>query len=250
MQSLTDPLWLLVVAPFAGSFLGVLVARLPAGKPVLIARSACDRCERPLAVRDLVPVISWMVNRARCRHCGGAIGLFHPAVELGALLIAAWAVAVLPGWIAWAGAVFGWGLLVLAWTDARRFVLPDVITLPLGLAGLATAWLIDPASVVDHAIGATAGFASFAVFAAVYRAARGRDGLGFGDVKFIAALGAWVGWQGLPTLLLYAVITAVALVLAEAAFRRSLRLRRKLPFGPHLCLAGWLVWLYGPLSLY
>ena len=108
--------WLAPVAaaPFVGSFLGVIAERLPAGRPVLIARSACPACDHRLGARDLVPVLSWLFNRGRCRHCGAALGLFYPGIELAALVLALWAAAVVSGWLLWASCALGWVLLALA----------------------------------------------------------------------------------------------------------------------------------------
>jgi leader peptidase (prepilin peptidase)/N-methyltransferase len=245
-----DPLpqiLLIVAAPFIGSFLGVVIERLPAGRPILLGRSACRHCQATLGARDLVPLLSWLMSRGRCRHCGAEIGLFHPMIELAALAVVLWSVAVLPGWIAVAGAAFGWALLVLAWIDQRTFLLPDVLVLPLAAAGLVVSWLIDPALLVDHVIGAVAGFAVFAAVAWGYRALRGREGLGGGDVKLLGALGAWVAWQGLPTVVLYAALSGLAWALVLAALGKRVHLGRRIPFGLHLCIGGWLVWLYGPL---
>ena len=241
------PVLLLVAAPFVGSFLGVLIRRLPAGKPTLIARSVCDHCQRTLGFRDLLPIVSWVSARGRCRYCKAAIGLFYPAVELAAFAVALWAVLVLPDWIAWAGAAFGWGLLTLAWIDQEHFFLPDVVTLPLGLVGLAVAWLIDPGTFFNHLIGAAVGFALFAGLARLYHRLRRREGLGEGDAKLLGTLGAWVAWQGLPTVILYAAVSGLVLALLLMVRGRHLELGLRLPFGPHLCLGGWLVWLYGPL---
>ncbi len=251
---------LIAVSPFIGSFLGVAIERWPAGRPILRGRSRCNSCGRTLSPRDLVPLLSWLALKGRCRHCGAAIGGFPLAVELAAVLVALWALAVLPGWLALAGAGLGWTLLALAWIDARALLLPDALTLPLAVAGLAVAWAIDPAIVVDHLIGVVVGFAAFAAVAALYRRLRGRDGLGLGDAKLLGALGAWVGWPGLPTIVLYAAGAGLLWALARPRVRsgagsggngRAIRLdpARRLPFGPFLCLAGWLVWLYGPLVL-
>jgi leader peptidase (prepilin peptidase)/N-methyltransferase len=247
MPPFLPPLILLLAAPFVGSFLGVLIMRLPAGRPVVLARSACDHCRCTLGWRDLIPVVSWVSTRGRCRHCRQLIGPFYPTVELAALAVALWALLVLPGWIAWAGAALGWALLTLAWIDQEHFLLPDVITVPLAVAGLAVAWFVDPASSLDHVIGAAAGFLLFTAVAWFYRSWRRRDGLGGGDAKLLGALGAWVGWQGLPTVVLYAAVSGLALALILATRGRRVELGHRLPFGPHLCLGGWLVWLYGPL---
>jgi leader peptidase (prepilin peptidase)/N-methyltransferase len=238
---------LLIVAPFIGSFIGVVIKRLPAERPILLARSECDICHQVLVWRDLIPLVTWLSMRGRCRYCGQAIGLFYPVVELSALLVALWAGLVMPAWIAWAGAGLGWTLLALAWIDEEQGYLPDVIIFPLGIAGLVVAWLIEPAGLADHLIGAAAGFALLAGVAWLYRVLRRRDGLGPGDAKLLGTLGAWVTWQGLPTIIIYAAASGLILVAVRAMRGRSTKLDERLPFGPHLCFGGWLVWLYGPL---
>lgn len=239
--------FLITASPFVGSFLGVVIERLPAGRRVAFDRSRCVHCGHALGVRDLVPILSWIAGHGRCRHCGEPIGWFPLAVELAALAVALWAVAVLPGWLALAGAGMGWTLLSLSCIDARRFLLPDVLTLPLALGGLVVAGLVEPSLVVHHAAGAAIGYAVFAGIATIYRGLRGHDGLGLGDAKLLAALGAWVGWEGLPTVVLYAALGALLWVLFRSLRGTTWRPRQRLPFGPFLCLAGWLTWLYGPL---
>lgn len=165
-------------------------------------------------MRDLVPVLNWLALRGRCRHCGRPIGWGLLAIEIAAVAVALRAAAVLPGWLAFAGAGFGWTLL----------------TLPLATAGLLLAWGIDPWLIVDHQIGAAAGFAAFAVIAALYRLIRRRDGLG--DARLLAALGAWVSWQGLPTIVLYAAGTPLARVLLRSLRGTPPSAKQRLPFGP------------------
>lgn len=240
-------LFLLLAAPFFGSFLGLLVVRLPAGEPVIAGRSRCPSCGHTLAARDLVPVLGWLIRRGRCRHCEAEISWLYPIVELAALAIAAWALAVLPGWLAWAGAGFGWVLLTLAIIDARHFLLPDALTLPLAPAGLAVAWFANPDAIADHAIGGLIGAAALGLIALLYRRLRARDGLGWGDVKLFGALGCWTAWQGLPTILLYAALAGLLWALTLRLTGRHLTATTHLPFGPFLCWAGWLVWLYGPV---
>src|SRR5687767_7592439 len=154
-------LLLTAVAVVVGSFLGVLIKRLPTGRPIVLGRSECELCHRPLTWRDLIPLISWLSARGRCRHCGQRVEPFYPMVELAALTVAIWAHVVLPGWIAWAGAGFGWALLTLAWIDAEHGFLPDALTLPLAIAGLGVAWFAKPSALPDHVIGAVAGCALF-----------------------------------------------------------------------------------------
>jgi leader peptidase (prepilin peptidase)/N-methyltransferase len=226
----------------------VIIRRLPSGRPILVARSVCDHCGRKLRARDLIPVFAWAIRKGKCWHCGGDVGIFYPAVELAALGVAVWSLLVLPGWIAWVGAALGWALIALAWIDQRTFLLPDKLTLPLAAGGLVVAWLIDARILGDHLVGAALGLSVATVVAALYRRIRGRDGLGMGDAKLIGALGTWVAWQGLPTVVLYGALSGLVWVLVLGAWRRPQLLAARLPFGPHLCLGGWLVWLYGPLE--
>jgi leader peptidase (prepilin peptidase)/N-methyltransferase len=242
--------WLaLILAPFVGSFLGVVVERLPAGRTVVLGRSTCDHCGETLTARDLIPLVSYLARRGRCRCGRAALSRFHPGIELAALAVALSAALVLSGWLLWASLGLGWTLLTLAAIDWREFVLPDILTLPLILSGLALAWAIDPALLWGHALGALAGFASLALIAGVYRRVRGREGLGLGDAKLLAAAGAWLGWQGLPSVLLIAAVSALALALATALGGGKLAWTSRIAFGPHLALGFWLVWLYGPLVI-
>jgi leader peptidase (prepilin peptidase)/N-methyltransferase len=239
----------LLLAPFVGSFLGVVVERLPAGRPIALARSRCDHCGAALAARDLVPLLSWLARRGRC-GCGRIpLGAFYPAIELAALAVAASAALVLSGWLLWASLALGWTLLALAAIDLRHYLLPDPLTLPLIPAGLGLAWLIEPAKLPDHAIGAAAGLVGFALIAWLYRRLRRREGLGLGDAKLLAAGGAWLGWQALPSVVALAAAVALAVALAGALRGGKLGPTTRIAFGPHLALAIWLVWLYGPLVL-
>lgn len=236
----------LLFAPFAGSFLGVLIARLPHGGMLAHARSVCGRCGAVLGLRDLLPIFSYLALRGRCRHCGGPIGAFHLWVELAAVAIAASAcvLATDSAWL-WADCVLGWGLLALAWIDAHTRLLPDALSLPLLAAGLAaTAWLA-PDDIADHALAAALGVTSFLAVAAGYRRLRGQEGLGMGDAKLMGVAGAWLGVAALP----WVVFTAAGLgLLAAGAWRlsgRALDRTTAIPFGPFLALAIWAIRLAG-----
>ena len=131
----------LLVAPFVGSFLGVLIRRLPDGRPVALARSRCEACGAAIPARHMLPIGSFFLLRGRAACCGAPIARAHPAIELAAVAVTLWAGSVAGDDFArlWAGCVLGWTLLALAWIDAERMLLPDVLTLGLLLAGLATA---------------------------------------------------------------------------------------------------------------
>ena len=237
---------LLLIAPFIGSFLGLIIQRLPEGLAIAFARSVCDECGVRLKTRDLVPVLSWLWQKGRCRYCGHPLGWFYPGVELAAVAIALSAVLVDGGEGAWLDCLLGWWLLTLGWIDLRRWLLPDVLTLPLVLAGLAAAAAFDPTGLTQRALGAAVGYTSLAAVAALYQKLRGHEGLGRGDAKLLAASGAWVGVAALPQVILVA--SLLALLIAAGLRLTGIRLgaRSAMPFGPFLALATWVVWLAGP----
>jgi leader peptidase (prepilin peptidase)/N-methyltransferase len=243
-------LWPVLASPFIGSFLGVLVVRLPEGRPVAGGRSACDHCGHTLGPLDLVPIASWLALCGHCRHCGAKIGPLPLVIELGAVLVAAWAAGVSDGVALWAGCILGWALLTLAAIDFRDGFLPDVLTLPLIVLGLAATYFLAPWQMLDSAIGAVAGFAIFAGIRWLYRRLRGREGLGLGDAKLLAASGAWVAWDGLPSVVLIGAAAGLAVALIMHLRGEQLTLNQRLAFGPALCLGTWLVWLYGPITAF
>ncbi len=243
------PDWIvpLLLSPIIGSFLGVLIRRLPRNEALVAARSRCESCNQNLSGRDLVPLVSYLVSRGRCRHCGVSLELFYPAIELAAVAVAVWAVASDNGLYLWADCVLGWTLLGLAWIDIEHMVLPDVLTLPLLLAGLVFACVTDRAQIADHAAGAVIGWLLFTALARLYRLFRGRDGLGEGDAKLLAASGAWVTWTGLGPIMLTAAIIGLGFGIAGAIRGGKLDAGTAIPFGPALALATWLIWLYSPV---
>lgn len=241
-----DAIWPVLAAPLVGSFAGVLVRRLPEGRPAAWGRSVCEGCGAVLGAAELAPIVSYAVQRGRCRRCGAPIGRDLLAIELASVAVAVWAIlatgiAAGPAEI-WANCALGWALLTLAWIDWRHLLLPDVLTLPLTLAGLLAAWLLDPDALGDHAAAAAIGWLLFAAVSAAYVRLRGRDGLGAGDAKLMAAAGAWVGLAGLGPVLLIGAVSGIAVALARTRLRPSAA--TVVPFGTCLALGMWLVRLY------
>jgi leader peptidase (prepilin peptidase)/N-methyltransferase len=242
-------IWAVLLAPFIGSFLAVVVARHEAPVHILTGRSACPACGTRLGAADLAPVLSWVVLRGKCRHCRAPIDPFYPAIEVAAIIVALWSAMVFSGAALWASCALGWTLLALAATDLKYFRLPDFLTLPLIAAGLLAACLLDAdpvRSLTAHAIGAAAGYLFVRLLRFAYRRLRGREGMGLGDAKLLAAAGAWVSWEGLPSVLAIASLSALAIVLLGQ--RPKIDLAQRVPFGAFLGLSLWITWLYGPLT--
>jgi leader peptidase (prepilin peptidase)/N-methyltransferase len=232
----------ILCAPFIGSFAGVLIARLPAGRAIAWGRSACDTCGHTLGIPDLIPLASYAALRGRCRHCGARIGRTHLWVEYAALAITLWAaLSGERGALLWAGSILGWSLLTLGWIDALCQRLPDILTLPLLVAGLCEALFLEPDALTSRATGAIAAYAGFRLIAVTFRRLRGRESLGEGDAKLLAAGGAWVGAWLLPDVLMAAAATALIYAFRKGRPNPSARI----PFGPFLAAGIWLMWLYG-----
>lgn len=241
-----------LVGACVGSFVATLALRTPQGwSGMWLGRSKCPACKRPLQARDLVPLLSWLGLRGRCRHCGAALGLWYPAIELAAAVVGLVSMILLPAPVSWLAAVLGWWLLALAAIDLVDWTLPDGLTLPLLLAGLLlaaggdTLGLAVLASPLEAALGAALGYGSLAALAYVYRRVRGREGLGLGDAKLLAAAGAWLGPGPLPILLLAAALLGLVMAIS---YRTPLRAEMALPFGPPLALAFWAGYLLLALS--
>lgn len=242
-------LFLILAAPLIGSFLGVVAVRFPTRASAVFGRSACPKCGHQLAARDLVPILSWILQNRRCRYCATPIELFYPLMEIGALLVALSAAAIFSGWLMWISCGLGWVLLTLAAIDYRCLILPNELTLPLIPAGLGVSYLIAPGNITGHLVGTLGGFAAFYVIGWVYHRLRGRVGLGRGDAKLLAASGAWVSISGLPSVVFIAATIALLMLAMAMLFGRRLTSHDKIPFGPYLCLGTWLVWLFGPVIL-
>lgn len=244
-----DWLFLVLSAPFIGSFLSVLATRLPMGRSAVLGRSVCPQCGHRLAPRDLVPILSWFMQRGRCRYCAAPIRWLYPLMEIGALLVAVSAALLFSGWLLWVSCGLGWTLLAIAAIDYRHMILPDELTLPLIPGGLGVAYLLEPSGIAGHALGAGAGFLAFYALAWLYRRLRGREGLGMGDAKLLAASGAWVSISGLASVVFLGAAVALLVVLGAICVGWRVSAYDPIPFGSYLCLGTWLVWLTGPLLL-
>ncbi len=269
---LSDPLIFAVCAGLlglcVGSFLNVVIHRLPkmmerqwraecaelsgaeAPAPerynLVVPRSACPSCNRPITALENIPLLSWLLLRGKCAGCGTRISPRYPAVEA--------LTAALSAYIAWhfgfglaaAGALlFTWAMIALTFIDLDTFYLPDSITLPLLWLGLLFNISATYTPLAGAVIGAAAGYLSLWSVYWTFKWATGKEGMGYGDFKLLAAIGAWLGWQMLPlTILLSSLVGAVIGIslIIFAGRGRSV----PIPFGPYLAIAGMIALLHGP----
>ena len=258
-----------VLGALIGSFLNVVIARVPKGESIAWPGSKCPKCGAPIAWYDNVPVVSWLLLRAKCRNCGQPISVRYPMVEL---LTAVLAVAVArrfgPSWVSLGAFAFCAALVALAYIDMDTWLLPHQITWPLLAAGLASPLWNRALPWQSSLIGAGVGFGLFATIALVGEKLLKRETMGWGDVWLLAGIGAWLGWQELlPVVMLSALqgsIVGIALILAGRDPSRAeaqppppppdappadddwVPPKHAVPFGPFLALAALEVLLLGP----
>ena len=202
-----------------------------------VPRSCCPACGQPVKAFDNIPIISWMRLRGRCAGCAAPIGLRYPVVEaLGGLaaIAALWWFGL--GWQAAAAAVYLWALIALAFIDWETGLLPDQVTLPLLWCGLLVAW-VDGTMLGSAVIGAAAGYLSLWVIYWAFKLVTGKEGMGYGDFKLYAAIGAWLGWQALPAVALLAAVAGILFALPPILLGRRDR-NTPIRFGPFLAVAG------------
>ena len=251
-----------------GSFLNVVILRLPRrmewqwkrdsreilGEPelydppppgIVVERSHCPHCGHQLSWYENIPVLSWVALRGKCRSCKAPISIQYPAIELLTMLLflaCVWRFGF--GWQGFGALVLTGFLVALSGIDIRTQLLPDSLTLPLMWLGLIAALdnLYMPAK--PALLGAIVGYVSLWSVWWLFKQATGKDGMGHGDFKLLAALGAWCGLSGLlPIILISAVAGAIigALLLAVQGRDRA----TPIPFGPYLAIAGWITFMWG-----
>ncbi len=251
-----------------GSFLNVVIYRLPKmmerewqaqcadlrGEPPLPSevlslarpRSRCPACGHQITARENIPIISYLILRGKCSNCAAPISLRYPIVEAATGLLsayAAWHFGPTPQAVG--ALIMLWALIALTAIDYDTQLLPDSITLPLLWIGLAlnlAGAYVDLSSAV---IGAMAGYLTLWSVYWLFKLTTGKEGMGYGDFKLLAALGAWMGWQMLPVIILLSSIVGAIVGISLIAFSRHGR-NTPIPFGPYLAAAGIIALFWGP----
>jgi len=249
-----------VVALMVGSFLNVVIVRLPrqlqwhwhgkqAGEPtppgIAGPASQCPVCGQPIRWRDNLPLVSFLILKGRCRSCEAAISVRYPLVE-ALCAVLSWAVVAVMGmqWPTLAALVFTWVLIALAFIDLEHFLLPDRLTLPLLAIGLGVNAANTFTDLISALVGAAAGYGVLWIVFHGFRILTGKEGMGQGDFKLLAALGAWLGWQLLDLVILLSAGTGAIIGITMLILQRQQR-GQQIPFGPYLAGGGWLALLWG-----
>lgn len=252
-----------------GSFLNVVIHRMPvmmqresdnyvaseSGKPLphqdrynlTVPRSRCPQCSHAISAIENIPVLSYLALRGKCRDCKTAISIRYPIVELFTGLLSALLVWRFGFGLAGAATlVFAWLLIAMSCIDADTQLLPDDLTFPLLWCGLLVNLNATFVPLNEAVIGAAAGYLSLWSIYWAFKLTTGKEGMGYGDFKLLAALGAWLGWKMLPIVILMSslvgAVVGIGLILLSGRGRDN-----PIPFGPYLAAAGMLALLFGPM---
>lgn len=219
-----------------GSFVAALCQRWPEGESIVSGRSHCDHCQLPLRCYELVPILSYVLQRGKCRRCAAPIGRDSLFTELFCASFGLFCVALFPLPSAIAMAVLGWVLLPLILLDWRHYWLPDHLVIVVAVTGLVGGgFLPTEPSLADRAIGGVVGFGALQLLRVVYSRLRGIEAMGAGDPKLCGAIGLWVGWQSLPLAMLLASTIGLAHFLVR--YRNTDALKQHFPLGSYFGVA-------------
>ncbi|PWU18006.1 MAG: prepilin peptidase, partial [Bdellovibrio sp.] len=234
-----------VLGAVLGSFANVIILRLPAGENIALPASHCAACNAPVAWYDNLPLISWIVLRGRCRKCGARFSFRYWVVEFLTAVLFSLAFLKL-GWTfsLLETLIFFFGLVVVTFIDFDHYLLPDVFTLPGTALGILGSFLNPQRTVIDSALGAFFGAGFLWSLAYLYALIRKEEGLGMGDVKLLAWIGAVLGWSAIPFVILTSSLSGSVVGLA-VAYRQKKGLKTMIPYGPYLAFGAVLYRLAG-----
>ncbi len=228
----------IVVGAAIGSFLNVCIYRIAAGKSIVFPPSFCPNCKHPIRLYDNIPIISYLVLRGRCRNCSEKISLRYPVVELITALLALLLFREYGLTLQFLSAfLFTCALIIIAFIDLKHQIIPDVITLPgIVFFFLLAVFLMD-VPFLDSILGILIGGGCLYIVAVVYQLARKREGMGGGDIKLLAMIGAFLGWKSLLFVLLASSLLG-AIVGVSVMIYKGKDMKYAVPFGPFLSIAA------------
>ena len=259
----------LLIGLLIGSFLNVVIYRLPVMMKrswksdcaecfpeaklkvddevfnLVLPRSHCPQCHHLIGSTENVPVISWLIQKGKCKHCQCKISTRYPAIELLTGLLSLVVALFIPfGWALLFALIFTWTLIALTFIDVDTMLLPDQLTLPLLWLGLLVNLSGSFVGLSDAVLGAVFGYLSLWSIYWLFKLITGKEGMGYGDFKLLAALGAWFGWQALPIIILLSSFAGAILGILMIVLSKDKK-SKPMPFGPYLAIAGWVYLLYG-----
>ena len=259
----------IILGVLVGSFLNVVIYRLPVMMErswkaecaecfpeakietdeerfnLVVPRSRCPQCNHLIGSSENIPLLSWLVQKGCCKHCGCKISKRYPSIELLTGLMSLVVAMVVPfGWPLLFALIFTWVLISLTFIDFDTMLLPDQLTLPLLWLGLIINISGTFIGLTDAVLGAAFGYLSLWSIYWGFKLITGKEGMGYGDFKLLAALGAWFGWQALPLIILLSSFAGAIIGIAVIAASKD-KQSRPMPFGPYLAIAGWLYLVYG-----
>jgi leader peptidase (prepilin peptidase)/N-methyltransferase len=238
------PFFLFILGAMLGSFANVVIYRWPKKESVVFPRSQCSACHKQIAFYDNIPILSWFLLRGRCRHCGASFSFRYCFIEIlmGSLYVLVFHF-VGPSWLCLEYLIFLTGLVTASFIDIDHFLLPDVITIPGVIIGLIGAFLNPERELWDALMGVLFGGGFLWAIAHAYFLLRRQEGMGGGDIKLLAWIGAVLGWKAIPFVILAASIfgTILGLLLSAQNYKG---LKTAIPFGPYLAL-GALLYIFG-----
>lgn len=212
---------------------------------LIIPRSRCPQCGHLIGSTENIPLLSWLLQKGRCKHCSGKISKRYPCIELLSGFLSLAVACVFPfGWPLFFALLFTWVLITLTFIDFDTMLLPDQITLPLLWFGLLININGTFIGLTDAVLGASFGYLSLWSVYWVFKLITGKEGMGYGDFKLLAALGAWFGWQALPLIILISSFAGAIIGIAVILNSKD-KQSRAIPFGPYLAIAGWVFLVYG-----
>ena len=258
-----------ILGVLIGSFLNVVIYRLPVMMTrewqnecaeyfpeanlkteqgtfnLVMPRSRCPECDHLIGASENIPLLSWLFQKGRCKHCACKISKRYPSIELLTGVLSLMVAYTIPfGWPLLFALLFTWALISLTFIDFDSMLLPDQITMPLLWFGVLININGTFIGLTDAVLGAAFGYLSLWSIYWIFKLLTGKEGMGYGDFKLLAALGAWFGWQALPLIILISsfagAIIGIAVILASKD-KKS----RPMPFGPYLAIAGWVFLVYG-----
>jgi len=239
-------LFVFLIGAIAGSFLNVCIYRLPRHESIVFPASHCPHCGEPIKFYDNIPLVSYVILRGKCRNCKQNISGRYPIIETISGLLAI-AIVIKYGLTLHSLLLLllVFSLIIVTFVDLDFQIIPDILSIPGIIAGIGASFFIPTISWIDSILGILAGGGFLFIIAVTYKWLTNRDGMGGGDIKLLAMVGAWLGWKAVPFILLIssfigALIGSISLLLAKKS------LRYKIPFGPFISIAAVIYLFFGP----